>query len=482
MSPLLFLSALRARLGVFCCALGVTVAAAVLVTVLMPDSYRATASLVVDTRQEQSLSNALDVLASPRERTAYIQTQVDVITSPKVARRAVEDLGLAEKSELEAEYEQLDDTSGGSIEDWLADMLIAGLQVETTQSSVIDVSYQGGEPRETAAIANAFAHAYMDTMLELRVEPTREAATWFDDQLKTLRADLKQAQAEVTEFQQKHGIVSADERLDDQYSRLEELSSQLLEAQQQAIEYEIDARTAGRIVEEDRSLEGLPQIQSNEHIQQLDTQLLEGEAQLDALATKLGRNHPEYERQLAENETKRTKLRAEARKIVASAENRALQSHERVGELEKAVEAQREQLLELKSERDELSVLMRNVDSAQNAYDTAMQRSVVSQVESRASQTNVAMLSQAVVPRSSYRPNPMLNIGLAIVVGTILGGGLVLLAELADRRVRSGADLSQEAGVPLLGELDNWTPAKRQLLPPPGDSGASGGRNKSFRT
>ena len=54
----LFFSALRARLGVFALVLAATVLAATVVSLLLPKSYKATASVLVDAnRDEQSLSN-----------------------------------------------------------------------------------------------------------------------------------------------------------------------------------------------------------------------------------------------------------------------------------------------------------------------------------------------------------------------------------------------------------------------------------------
>jgi len=61
--------------------------------------------------------------------------------------------------------------------------------------------------------------------------------------------------------------------------------------------------------------------------------------------------------------------------------------------LKKAITAQRTRLLELKENRGELVVLTRDAESAQRGYETAMQRYVVSQVESRASQTHVSVLN-----------------------------------------------------------------------------------------
>jgi capsular polysaccharide biosynthesis protein len=83
-----------------------------------------------------------------------------------------------------------------------------------------------------------------------------------------------------------------------------------------------------------------------------------------------------------------------------------------------------------------------------------MQRSVVSRVESRASQTNVAVLNPAVVPWAPDRPRLALNVLLSVAIGVLLGLSAVVLMEILDRRVRSATDLRDGWNVPLLGVLE----------------------------
>jgi chain length determinant protein EpsF len=455
---------LRARFRLFATALTITVATALVLTLLMAPTYRATTALVVDARLEQSLSTAFEVFSAPTERLAYLQTQIDIITSPTVARRVVERMDLASDPETIEAYARTDAKSG-SIEDWIADGLLRNLDVETTQSSVVHLRYESDEASAAAETANAFAEAYMEATLELQVEPTRQAADWFDQQLTTLRADLENAQAQMTAFQQQHGIVSIDEGLDDKYARFQDLSAQLLRAQEQAIESGVLAAYGARAIENGSTADDLPEVRENAYVRELDAAIVEGEARLGALAADLGRNHPAYRQQLAENAARREQRAAEASKVVASAGLVAEQSRARMAEIERLLGSQRAELLELKSSRDALSVLKRNVDTAQNAYDTAMQRYVVNQVESRASQANVAMLSPAAVPASPHKPKLLLNLVLATGIGSLLGGGLVALAELTDRRIRSTADLRGIATMPILGELTSWSPSKPALLP-----------------
>lgn len=461
-----FLLAFRARFGVFALVLAATVLAATVVSFLLPKTYKATASLLVDAKDEQSLSNVLPLIL-PQEKLSYLQTQMDIITSKRVARKVVQDLKLPENAAMRAAFEKA--AAGyGSIDDWLIEGLLNKLKVETSLSSIIQVTFSSPDPRQSAAIANAFAKAYIDTMLELRVEPTRQAAAWYDEQLKSLRANLEDAQAKLTNYLQREGIVSADERLDVDSTRLGALSDQVVKAQEQTFQWNAREQQARDFLKRGGSLDKLPDVLDNPFIQRLKTDLHQGEAKLHELATQYGSNYPQYQRQLSENRSLRQKLDVEMRKVVAGIESSARQSRQREADLAKAMAMQRARLLALKDNRNEFTVLRRNVESAERAYDTAMQRHVVSQVESRASQTNVTVLNPAAVPGRPSQPKIKLNIALSMVVGTMLGIGIVMLMEMVDRRVRSGSDLALE--VPLLAVLNTWQPAATRLLSGPSGS------------
>ena len=473
MSLELFISALRARIGVFALVLVATILAATVVSLVLPKTYRATTSLLADIKDEQqSLSNVLRPFTGPQERMNYMQTQIDVITSPKVARKVVQDLNLADDPARQAKFKSETD-GGGSIEDWLGDNLLKNLKVETSQSSIVQVSYSSRDPAFSAAVANGFAKAYLDTILELRVEPTRQAAVWFDEQLKSLRANLENAQAKLTDFHRRHGIVSADERYDVENTRLGELSSQLVKAQDQTFDLRTREQGARNALKRGASPDKLPDIINSPHIQKLSSELAVGEARLEQLATQYGANYPLYQRQQTENRALRKSLDAEMRKIVAGLENGTRQSLQREAELRAAIATQRAHLLEDKVNRNELALLARNVETAQRTYETALQRSVVSQVDSRARQTNVTLLNPAPVPREPFRPRIALNIALSVAIGAMLGIGIVILSELLDRRVRLSGDLDQGLDAPLLVVLDAGRSSTIPLLAAPS---AAGGR------
>src|SRR4051812_19478025 len=132
-----FLLALKGRIWVFLALLGATVVAAIVVTILMPKTYEATASVLVDNRDEQMINQQL---MPARAQLGYMQTQVDIINSQRVSRQVVKDLKLAEGDDVRAAWQKAG--SPGTVEDWVAQGLLSKLKVEVSQSSVIGVSYQ----------------------------------------------------------------------------------------------------------------------------------------------------------------------------------------------------------------------------------------------------------------------------------------------------------------------------------------------------
>ena len=443
-----FLLAVRGRLWVFLSLLIATVLAAVAVTLSLPKTYEATVSILVDSRDEQSLNGTMP---SARDRTGFMQTQLDILGSMQVAKRVVQDLKLAEGPEVEAAFRE----SGGrgSIEEWVASGLLFNLKVHSTQSSVIALTYAAHSPKFAADVANAFAKAYMDTALYLRTEPNKQASGWFEEQLGALRKQFETAQDRLAQFQRKHGIIVTDERIDIENARLAELSSQALRAQ------DVTFDTASRSGVGNRSPESLPEVLANPLIQSLKGELLRAEAKLQELSTRLGPNHPQYQQQASEIGALRSKLNTEMSRIVAGAQTATAQSRSRQAQLQAALEAQRKKVIEMRDARNESLVMQRDVDTAQKAYEAALARYLVNKVEAGARSTNVTVLNPATEPMKHSKPKTLLNILLGFVVGTVLGLGAVFLLELLDRRVRSEEDLEAAIDAPLLATLKPWRPS-----------------------
>ena len=456
-----YLLALRARRKTFVIVFASVVFTAVVVAMIVPKRYDASATVMLDSRAEQTLSSDR---MTPRERAGFLGTQIDLIQSGKVAQKVVRDLKLAQQPGVREDFES--ETGGvGTVEEWLAQNLLEKVKVDTGASNVLTIKYSSSDPKKAADVANGFAKAYLDISLALRTEPTREAAEWFDEQVKALRTQVNQAQTKLSSYQREKGIIGADERLDIEYAKLTEISTQLNAAKNATYDAQTRAKQVQDAIAGGGSADNFPEIQSNAYISAVKADLQRAEARLQEQAAVLGDNHPSQQRAKLEVATLRDRLQAETKKVIAGLGNAAQQSRKREQELQNALAEQNERILKMKDARVELAVMSRDVENAQRAYDTALGRYMTMKVESRAKATNLALLTPAVQPALPSQPRMGLISALALVVGGLLAAGVVYLLEMLDRRVRSKGELEARLAVPSLGGISRWHAVGGRLLP-----------------
>jgi len=456
-----YLLALQARRKVFLLVFAAILVTAVSVALILPKRYDATATVLLDARDEQTTAPGR---VSPRERAGWVYTQVDLIQSGKVANRVVRDLKLAQQPGMREAFEK--DTGGvGTIEDWIGAGLLEKVKVDTGASNILIIKYSSSDPQKAATVANAFAKAYLDTALELRTEPSRDAADWFEEQLKGLRTQITQSQTRLTSFQREKGIVGVDERMDIEYARLTEISTQLNGQRNATYDAQTRFKQANDMIAAGVSTDAFPEVLSNGYITTVKAALQAAEGRLEEQSQVLGTNHPTYQRTVAEVQGLRERMSAEIKKVIAGLGNAAEQSRKREEELKSALAEQQDRIMKMKDARVELAVLTRDVENAQRTYDGALSRAMTMRLESKARQTNLAMLTPAVEPVKPAQPKVGLIIGLALVVGMLLAAGVVYLLEMMDRRVRSRSDLEARLALPTLGRLSRWQPAGGRLLP-----------------
>jgi chain length determinant protein EpsF len=464
-----FLLALRARRKAFVMALFVTIVAAVAVALIVPKKYVAEATLLVDARDEQAMAPAR--VLTFRDRASYIATQIELVQSGRVASQVARELKLAQKPEVREAFER--ETGGvGPIDAWIGETLLQKLTVQNTASNLISVEFSWKDPKFAAQVANAFAKAYLDVALELRTQPTREAAEWFEDQLKTMRARVMQAQNKLTAFQKAKGFVAADDRLDIEAARLSELSTQLLAARNAVYDVQTRHKHAAELVAADGSPDALPEVMTSPAIMAVKADLARAESLLQTASVDLGPNHPVHQRHAGEVQALRTKLSNEMKKVVAALGSTAHQARKREQELQAALEAQQQHILKMKDARAEVAAMTRDVDAAQRSYDAVLARYMTTRIESRANQGDVALLTPAIEPVKPAHPRLGLISGLSVFLGLMLATMMVYALEMLDRRVRSRSDLESRLAVPSLGRLSKWQPSGKLLAAPAGPARA----------
>ncbi len=432
------------------------VGASAAISFVLPKQYTASTSILLNVKTDAVLGTFFANAGNP----GYVADQVNLIQNESVAARVVRMLGLANNPSAVEQWREA--TQGrGTIEGYYGDMLLSNLRVETLPASTtLVVSFTGKDPKFAAAVANAFAKAYLDQSIEIAMAPAIDAQKTFETVVDKRRSELKTAQDRLTAFQQKKGIVISSERLDLERQSLNSAELALVAAQ--AAEAEATSRRSGS------GTELSADVQSNPVIQSLKTQLTTEETRLREASEVYGNRHPQWVQIDAKVRSLRGQLAAETARVTGAADSGVSTAKRRTAELRTLVESQKRTLLGLQSERDEAAVLLRDVDAAQKAYDAATQRRAQLAAEAQGNQAPAKVTNPASEPLAHSKPNIPKNIALAVVMGLLTGLAAAIGIEFLNRRVRSEDDMLAAEGVPVIGVMSSKPlDARQRILPAP---------------
>lgn len=438
-----FILILCARYKIFLLTLFVTILITLTVSLILPKTYKATATLLLNYKGVDPVTN---VSLSPLFMPGFMATQANVIYSDRTALMVAKKLKLGQNKSIKQAYEK----SGSDVDFryWMIEELLRkNLDVEPSrESSVISISYKGKDPVFAAKIANAYANVYKDLSVKLSAEPSQNAAAYFGNQIEVLRDKLEKAQEKLSHYRQTTGVVNIDESLDVELRQLNELSSQLVLAQA-----ELSRSTSKQF--DSNSLD----VSENTFIDNLKAKLADAESVFADISQNLGRNHPKYVGAQAEVH----KLRSELNRHIKSAMDNSIS---RVANIRSAMEEKKEKVLALNQTRDKINILAKEIAGIQQAYDNAMERLNQASLEGQANLSGVSSLDEASPPAKPSSPNMRLNMVLSVFLGTMLGLATALFMEMFDRRIRSPEDLVAALKAPVFGVIDLKKPKPRFRL------------------
>jgi polysaccharide biosynthesis transport protein len=441
MSLLQLFAILRARYKIVCLCLFSVIAVVALLSQIIPP-YKAGAVVVVDLTVPDPVAGF--VLAGD-PMAGYMPTQIDIVTSDRVAQKVVKTLGLDRDPVLNELWIAHTDGRGDKVA-WIGHALQKHLSVGSSkESNLITIAYRAASPELAAVVANAFATAYVETNIELRAKPANDSAQWLHAQLLASRGTLDQVQARISDYQRTHDLVAVDDHFDAENNRLFELTQQLTVAQGQTFAAQGKLRLAS-------GSQFLPEVADDPVIVKLRGDISDAQARLADTATHLGVNHPTYIELKSHLASLQGQLATEQQVNMAGFGRSRSVGKTQEADLEAAIVAQRARLLKISQQRGELNVLRQEAQSDEATYQEVSRRYTQATLQSGSVQTNVSVLSPATVPLEPS-PSPLLYALVAVFLGLAFGVFAAFYREISDRRIRFSRDIELAVDLPLLADF-----------------------------
>lgn len=421
--------------------------------------YQSTALIQLNTRSIPVLGADSIVLGHVDDKAA-IQSELDILRSPELAQRVIDELSLHEKEEFNPNFESTD-----AIGERQKVEILRSVQSHITfrkdpLSYTVHLTFESILPERTRNIANAFAHEYLKYQIERQEAINREANEWLSTRVVELRQSVMKSERAVQAFSAQNGLFELDGMtLDDQ--QVSELNSSLVEARSEYAQSEARLAQAQKLLNSSSGIESVPEVLNSYLIQRLREQEVNLLRERSELSGHFGPKHPSMQNITSETRDLRAKIASETRKIVQGLENELEVATARIESLETDLLRMRRNMGENTKQSVELDDLKREAQANRQIYASFLERLKESGQAANLEQTTAKIIARAQLPLNPSKPNKKLIMVLFLFCGGFIGTSLALILEYFSRGFTSPQAIEDSLGIENIGMVPE-IPASRQ--------------------
>ena len=408
--------------------------------------YEATASIIINVNGKDPITGAMvPTLMQP----AFLATQVEIVKSINVALKVVNNLGLSKNPELQTRFAEIG-ANNTSFDVWLGYGLLQNLQVTPSrQSSIIYITYRSNSSVQSAQLANAFAEAYVQTNLDLKIDPSRRTAAWYTTQVENIKNELALAREELTSYQQETGLLTINEGYTVESQRIGQLNSQLLSLNTTLSTLETKQITFNNFDPEFPNESSI----SDPMIDRLKVAYVNSQLEFSEVSNKFSENHPNYVSAYNNMVVKRDSLINEIQSAKAKLSSEIKETKLLIANVEKAIDEQTQLMLSNNKNRDKLKVLVNKVQNTESLLNATTQKLNLFRLEGNSVDTDVSILNRASPPFSASNASLIFTLIATFIFSGIIALFSVLVFEQLNKKIRDKTLIEDSFDIPVLAEI-----------------------------
>jgi uncharacterized protein involved in exopolysaccharide biosynthesis/Mrp family chromosome partitioning ATPase len=421
----------RQRIAIAMAAL-ICACAAVAIGKSLTPKYTATAQLYVDPRELQLVDRELTPRAQDVSGLAMVvESQARLITSNSVLLPVIENTHIDQDPEFGGESRGIAASLLGlfgveirpasevkSGQTAALEALVRHINVKKTDRSfIVDIEVWSYDPAKAAMLANAISNAYLAESKRSQASAARRATTDLSGRLKELQERLRNAENALATYKAQNNFVGtqdtliSDQQLSASNQRLAAARALTLDAQAKYDQIEASRRAstdAGAISEALQS----PTIAN------LRAQYADARKRYAELTSELGPRHPSLRQIEKQVEDLRRTINEEVERFAQSAKNDLTRARDYEASLNKALEAQKRQSVQLSQASVRLRELEREVEASRDVYQSFLKRSRETEEQESLNTSSARIIGDATVPQRRTFPPAM---SLLAMLGFMFG-------------------------------------------------------------
>ena len=437
-----------------------------LIVVMNLQPYYSTSALVMLNTRQLHYAEMREVLTGPAAGIDgnAVRSEVEILTSPELARRVVQDLRLTTVPDFQPDppltarmvdgMARLAGFLGASglsknLSGWAA-----GLAPEPSErarfeiavgcyqkafsafnngrSYVISVGFQASNPDLAASILNHHVNLYIEDQRRIKNEALTSARSWLDREVDEQATRLREAERQLQDYRERfqlyqpRGASLSAQRLADMNAQLGTARADLAEREARLQR----VRNSGDAAAGDSNTD----VQASAIISRLRDQEAAVRRREAELAVQVGADHPNLRATRAELAAIQRKAGEEVDKVLHGLESEVEIARAREAEVARSVAALERELGAYERNDAPAREAERQVNVTRSLYENLLARQKQVAAQEGIQQADARVVSRATAPLVPSFPRKSLLMAIAAVAAAVTGFGIVLMRE----RLRAG--------------------------------------------
>ncbi|EZP69705.1 hypothetical protein BV96_04003 [Sphingomonas paucimobilis] len=415
--------------------------------------YSATASLALDRRVDEIVAQQDQPLSTD---SSSVDTEVQVLTSPRLVEEVVDKLKLASRPE----FADGPATTPVQARKRTVKKVLNNLDATREGTSyAIAVTYTSPDRHLAANVVNTVVDQYIEDKLLGRSDERSREVSLLRSRLASLRNEVIRSEAAVARYRAATNLIDVQKDSTSVQQEISALNGQLAAAQAEA------AAAQARLGAMRANGAGSTDAASSTLLRDLRSQQATLGVQRADLAGRYGTLHPDLariDRQLADIDRS---IEQETRRINASAAEDARVAQGRASSIRSSLNQATAGLRAGNSATVQLNELERSAESARTLYQTLLDRYNKAITGQGTDRSNAYVIAHAMTPGSPVSPNLPIYIAGGVIAAVFAAAGLVIVLELLENGFQSRGDIEAQLGVPVVGTVPDLATMPNVTLP-----------------
>ena len=420
---------------------------AIFVTVVSP---RYTAETQVLLENQETFFTRPDRVNVQTEQTPQfdpeaVASQVQLIGSRDIARRAIKDLHLEGDAEFDPQARGLSplkrvlillglmrDPTQEAVDQRIVTAFLDKLTIYSPpKTRVISIQFTSKDPELAARGANDVAALYLKEQSAAKRSTAKASAEALAAQIADLRIKLASADAEREDYRVKSGLLAGTNNMTISGQQLADINTDLSKARTAQADAQAKASTIRDLLRAGKATD-VPDVINNDIVRRISDQRATAQGQLALQSRTLLPAHPLIKALNAQVAEFDIALKNAAKQAATSLENDAKIAGARVANLETVLTQQKKSAGVANVDEVRLKALERAAQSYKDQLEssTTKYQEALARESSTATPADARVISRAVVPQEPSFPKKLPFIAFGTIAALVFTIGFVVAAEL----------------------------------------------------